>query len=61
MRENRPSGSMSGRWKQSMVGYFGTGNRKGGNTHGSPKLPRYLSTLPLESTQVADWPVQDLA
>ena len=37
MREIRPSGSMSGEWKRSMVGYSGTGRRKG-RQHARPRL-----------------------
>jgi hypothetical protein len=37
MREIRTSGSMSGEWNQSTVGYSGTGNRKG-RPHARPHL-----------------------
>jgi hypothetical protein len=39
-------GSMSGEWKRSMVGYSGTGGRKGRPTRkATPKPPRHSSTL----------------
>jgi hypothetical protein len=45
MRENRPSGSMSGKWKHGMVGYSGTGNRKGQKTSMAHLNPRATSRL----------------
>ena len=50
---SRRSGSMSGEWKRSMVGYSGTGNRKGQTTRkASPKPPRHSSTLPVSVLDV---------
>jgi hypothetical protein len=49
MREIRLSGSTSGEWKRSKVGYSGTGNRKGRVTRkAKPKPPRHSSTLPAD-------------
>jgi hypothetical protein len=46
MREICTSGSTSGEWKRSMVGYSGTGNRKGQPTRkATPTPPRHSSTL----------------
>ena len=55
MREIRPSGSMSGEWKRSTVGYSGTGRRKGRTTRkATPKPPRHSSTLPVQHRAGAD-------
>ncbi len=43
----RRSGSMSGRWRRGTGGYSGTGiPERAGYTHGLPKPPRHLPTLP---------------
>ena len=46
MREIRPSGSMSGRWKRGRVRLLGHRQTKGPATDNvAPTLPRHLSTL----------------
>jgi hypothetical protein len=54
MRQIRTSGSMSGEWRRSKVGYSGTGNRKGRLTRmanlphrATPRLYPFLKNVPV--------------